>query len=156
MPDGFSHGIVEIRSGDAPDSPYFISVGLHVLRTIGNRPRGVFETPRLNGAEASGAIPVTGWATDDIGIARINPSGESVHHIDGRFGWNFRKGIHEQPGLLQGERYLHGQPGTRDAGIAYQKDTIPVMRNTEADQCLAGAPTGDDASGQVIFKGGRS
>lgn len=78
MPDGFSHGIVEIRSADAPDSPHFISVGLHVLRTIGSRPRGVFETPRLNGAVASGAIPVTGWATDDIGISRITISRAAV------------------------------------------------------------------------------
>ena len=34
-------------------------------------PTGVFETPSNNTTGASGAIPVTGWATDDIDLARI-------------------------------------------------------------------------------------
>jgi hypothetical protein len=78
LPDGFTSGLIDIRGDNAPDTPYTFQVLLKVGRSVAEHPSGVFETPRVNGPTASGAIPVTGWATDDLGISRIAISRAAV------------------------------------------------------------------------------
>ena len=49
-----------------------LSASLTVMASgVTSAPIGVFETPVNNTPNASGAIPVTGWAVDDIDLARI-------------------------------------------------------------------------------------
>ncbi len=97
LQDGYNRGTVDIRAAEAPDSPHLVAVSLIVQRVRGNAPVGVFETPRLNGAIASGAIPVTGWANDDIGISRITVGRAAM------------------PGETPGEIYLGDAVRVRDA-----------------------------------------
>lgn len=71
LQDGYHYGTLDIRAGEAPDSPHLVQVSLGVHRVTGIQPYGAFDTPRLDSPAMSGAIPVTGWAIDDIGVSRI-------------------------------------------------------------------------------------
>ena len=78
MPDGFVNGTIDIRGDNAPDTPHFFQVSLNVRRAPASKPIGVFETPLAGAAAASGAIPVTGWTEDDLGVSRIAISRAAV------------------------------------------------------------------------------
>jgi hypothetical protein len=68
---GFYNSLVTITSSIAPVSKSFASVFLRVYGPTETwSPIGVFETPK-NNTTVAGAIPVTGWAVDPFGIARI-------------------------------------------------------------------------------------
>ena len=71
LPLGTASATVMIASADASQGTRRIPVRLFVANeTMTAAPVGVFDTP--NGFEVgSGAIPVTGWAHDDIGIQRV-------------------------------------------------------------------------------------
>jgi hypothetical protein len=74
-------GSIRISSPGAINSPQFVSVQVRV-RGLSSPPAGAVDTP-ANGAVVSGSIAVTGWAVDDIGIARVTicrtaVSGEGV------------------------------------------------------------------------------
>ena len=62
-------GSIRISSPDAINSPQFISVVVR-MRATSTPPSGTVDTP-INGAVVSGSIAVTGWAVDDIGVARV-------------------------------------------------------------------------------------
>ena len=62
-------GSIRISSSDAINSPQFISVNVR-MRAASTPPTGLVDTP-INGAVVSGSIAVTGWAVDDIGVARV-------------------------------------------------------------------------------------
>jgi hypothetical protein len=74
-------GSIRITAPNASNSPQFVSVYAS-LKSSSTPPSGAVDTP-ANGAIVSGSIAVTGWAIDDIGVARVticrSPiSGESV------------------------------------------------------------------------------
>ncbi len=62
-------GSIRISSPDANNSPQFISAHVR-MRATSTPPSGAVDTP-ANGAVVSGSIAVTGWAVDDIGVARV-------------------------------------------------------------------------------------
>jgi hypothetical protein len=81
-PGGSSAGAIRITTGGALNSPQIVQT---VVRVFGatNPPSGVLDTP-ANGATVSGSIGVTGWAVDDVGIARVticrSPVGGETGH----------------------------------------------------------------------------
>jgi hypothetical protein len=66
-------GAVQIVSPVAPTNILTISVSLRITDTTSTTgiPMGVLETPAQNATGLSGAIAVTGWAIDDVGIRRV-------------------------------------------------------------------------------------
>ena len=69
---GTISGTVRVNAAGIPggtvDLPVFLSV--HQAGTTA-APFGVLETPASNASGLSGAIPITGWALDDVGVARV-------------------------------------------------------------------------------------
>lgn len=64
-------GLVTVTDAAALNSPQTITVTLKVYRTGGDAlPFGSFDSPAA-GATVRGSIPVTGWALDDLGVARV-------------------------------------------------------------------------------------
>jgi hypothetical protein len=66
-------GFVEIVSPVAPQTVQRISVLLRITDATSflSAPMGLLETPAQNATGLSGAVAVTGWATDDVGIRRV-------------------------------------------------------------------------------------
>ena len=66
-------GEIGITAAFAPTTAVRTLVAALTVKASGatSAPIGVFETPLNNTPNASGAIPVTGWAIDDIDLARI-------------------------------------------------------------------------------------
>jgi hypothetical protein len=62
-------GYVRITSSGAVNSPQLVQTVVRI-RTSTAAPGGVIDTP-ANGSIVSGSVAVTGWAMDDIGIARV-------------------------------------------------------------------------------------
>ena len=74
-------GSIRITSPDAINSPQFVNAYVRI-KSQSTPPSGAVDTP-ANGAVVSGSIAVTGWAIDDIGVARVTicrspVSGEAV------------------------------------------------------------------------------
>ncbi len=61
---------VTITAPGVPNSPLTVPVTLKAF-AAGASPIGLIDTPADNSTGVIGAIPVTGWAIDDIGLARI-------------------------------------------------------------------------------------
>lgn len=62
-------GIVTVTAAGASNSPKQIQV--NVLSAASGSPFGSFDTPLNNSAGIAGAIPVTGWALDNIGVTSV-------------------------------------------------------------------------------------
>ena len=62
-------GSIRIDSPNAINSPQFVQAHVRIKSTS-TPPSGSVDTP-ANGAVVSGSIAVTGWAIDDIGVARV-------------------------------------------------------------------------------------
>ena len=62
-------GIVTVTAAGASNSPKQIQV--NVLSAASGSPFGSFDTPLNNSAGIGGAIPVTGWALDNIGVTSV-------------------------------------------------------------------------------------
>jgi hypothetical protein len=62
-------GSIRITSPNANNSPQFVPAYVS-LKSASTPPTGAVDTP-ANGAIVSGSVAVTGWAIDDIGIARV-------------------------------------------------------------------------------------
>jgi hypothetical protein len=62
-------GSIRISSPDAINSPQFVQAFVRI-RSSSTPPSGAVDTP-ANGAVVSGSVAVTGWAIDDIGVARV-------------------------------------------------------------------------------------
>jgi phosphatidylserine/phosphatidylglycerophosphate/cardiolipin synthase-like enzyme len=63
---------VAVRSAEASTEPQI--VGIHVTQlTAGGTaaPYGSFDTPATDATNLAGAIPVTGWAIDDVGVSKV-------------------------------------------------------------------------------------
>jgi hypothetical protein len=76
-------GLIRITSQDAINSPQFIETALRI-RVATGPPSGFVDTP-ANGAAVKGSVAVTGWAIDDVGVARVTicrdpVSGEVGNH----------------------------------------------------------------------------
>jgi dienelactone hydrolase len=71
-----SGGIVTVASPGAVNSPLQIQVNLSPASS--GAPFGSFDTPLDNTSRISGAIPVTGWALDNIEIAKVDVWREPV------------------------------------------------------------------------------
>jgi hypothetical protein len=74
-------GSVRIESAEAINSPVFVQAMVRI-RGQSTPPGGTVDTP-ANGATVTGSVAVTGWAVDDIGLARVTicrdpVGGESV------------------------------------------------------------------------------
>ena len=70
---GRYEGRITVSSPQASNSPLQIRVVLNVLAAgSGTGPFGVFDTPVNNASNLTGAIPVTGWALDDIEVSRVD------------------------------------------------------------------------------------
>ena len=73
-------GSIRISSPDAINSPQFVQAYVRI-RSTSTPPSGAVDTP-ANGVVVSGSIAVTGWAIDDIGVARVticrSPVGNEV------------------------------------------------------------------------------
>ncbi|HEX2695550.1 MAG TPA: Ig-like domain-containing protein, partial [Acidobacteriota bacterium] len=68
---GTYRGKVTVADAGALGSPRTISVALKVYRARGDaKPFGSFDSP-VNGSTVMGTIPVSGWALDDVGVARV-------------------------------------------------------------------------------------
>lgn len=72
---------VRLLSSIAPVTPRFLGVGLsvNVASPATGAPGGFIDTPVENAAGLNGAFAVTGWAIDDIGIARVQVYREGVY-----------------------------------------------------------------------------
>ena len=71
LPEAGSYiGIVAIHSDGATNSPLRLPVTLAV-RTSGAAPYGSFDAPANNATGLAGAVALSGWALDDVGVARV-------------------------------------------------------------------------------------
>jgi hypothetical protein len=71
LPLGTQSGVVSISDPAAENSPQRITVHLTVYAQAADAPPfGVMETP-VSGSTVFGSVPVTGWALDDIEVARV-------------------------------------------------------------------------------------
>jgi len=76
---GTTTGTVTITDTKASNSPQTINVTLTVYRfEESSPPFGVFDTPVNGTTGITGAIPVTGWALDDVGVASVKIYREPV------------------------------------------------------------------------------
>ncbi len=76
-------GAIRITSAGAFNTPQLVQTVVRVRPTTG-APTGTIDTP-ANGSTVSGSIGVTGWAIDDVGVARVavcrSPvAGEPANH----------------------------------------------------------------------------
>ena len=62
-------GYIRLTSSGAINSPQFVQTVVRVIGTT-TPPAGTIDTP-ANGASVTGSVAVTGWAVDDVGIARV-------------------------------------------------------------------------------------
>jgi hypothetical protein len=69
-------GSIRITSPNAINSPQFTQAYVRIKSQSGP-PSGAVDTP-ADGANVSGSIAVTGWAIDDIGIARVTICREAI------------------------------------------------------------------------------
>ncbi|HVJ27922.1 MAG TPA: hypothetical protein VM493_10290 [Vicinamibacterales bacterium] len=81
-------GTITVSAASVPNSPLQIPVTLRVFNAGGN-PSGVVDTPTNNITGVTGAIAMTGWATDDIdiqevGIYRDPIAGETASSPNGK------------------------------------------------------------------------
>ena len=67
---GGSSGVVTVTSAGAVNSPLQIQV--NVLSVSPGSPYGSFDTPPDNTSGIAGAIPVTGWALDNIEVLKVD------------------------------------------------------------------------------------
>ncbi|MDQ3487865.1 MAG: Ig-like domain-containing protein, partial [Acidobacteriota bacterium] len=63
-------GTITVTAPNAPNSPLTIPVTLRVHGS-GENPSGTIDTPVNNATDIQGAIAITGWATDDIGLKEV-------------------------------------------------------------------------------------
>ena len=91
-------------------------------------PLGVFETPLNNATNLSGAIPVTGWATDDIGIARVQIFRDPVA---GEGSSEIYIGDAIRVAGARPDIAARGTPGGRSAGWGYMllSNVLPGLGN---------------------------
>ena len=77
---GFYAGEIRIVSSVAPSTPRLLRVQLRITdaTTTTYPPFGVLDIPRHGTVGLSGAVPVGGWAADDVGIARVQIFRNSV------------------------------------------------------------------------------
>jgi hypothetical protein len=77
---GFYGGEIRIVSSVAPSTPRLLGVQLRITdaTTTTYAPFGVLDIPRHGTVGLSGAVPVGGWAADDVGIARVQIFRNSV------------------------------------------------------------------------------
>jgi len=69
---GAFSGSVSISDLSASNSPQAVTVNLTVYEASGTLPPfGDFATPLDGAIDVTGAIPVTGWALDDIGVIKV-------------------------------------------------------------------------------------
>jgi hypothetical protein len=71
-----SSGMVTVTAPGAPNSPQTIQV--NVASITPTLPFGSFDTPMTNTTGVVGAIPVTGWALDNIEVTRVDIFREPV------------------------------------------------------------------------------
>ena len=65
-------GNITIRDPNASNSPQWITVNLTIYSSVSVQgPFGVFETPQEGTQGIVGALPVTGWALDDIEVTKV-------------------------------------------------------------------------------------
>ncbi len=64
------NGTITVTAPGVPNSPLSIPVQLKAIGRPGN-PTGQVDTPANNVRGVTGAIPVTGWAVDDIGVTQV-------------------------------------------------------------------------------------
>jgi len=78
LSSGSYSGMVIVSDDRAQNSPKYINVYLEVYGSgAESGPFGFFDTP-ANGVTVSGEIPVTGWALDDIEVAKIEIRRNSI------------------------------------------------------------------------------
>jgi hypothetical protein len=63
-------GTLTVTAPGVPNSPLTLPVQLKVMATTSG-PFGSFDTPTNNTTGVTGALPVTGWALDDIGVTSV-------------------------------------------------------------------------------------
>jgi len=69
---GEYQGTIRIDSAEAGNSPLLIEVSLHIYASgTTSAPFGFFDTPVDGTAGVTGAIAVTGWALDDVGVRNV-------------------------------------------------------------------------------------
>ena len=70
---GTYSGTVRFASSIAPDSPRSLAVGLRITdgSSMTQAPIGILDIPIHGATGLSGAVPVGGWAADDVGISRV-------------------------------------------------------------------------------------
>jgi hypothetical protein len=63
------NGYIRFTSSGAINSPQYVQTVVRI-RVLTGPPTGMIDTP-ANNAVVTGSVPVTGWAVDDVGIARV-------------------------------------------------------------------------------------
>jgi hypothetical protein len=66
---GATSGVITVTAPGAVSSPQQIQV--NVTTAVVNRPFGSFDTPANNTTGISGAIPITGWGLDGVGVSNV-------------------------------------------------------------------------------------
>jgi hypothetical protein len=64
------NGVVTVSAPGAANSP--LQVPVNVVSVIPGSPYGSFDTPVTNTVGSAGAIPVTGWALDNIEVSKVD------------------------------------------------------------------------------------
>ena len=73
-------GTITLASSIAPSAPTTLPVTLRITATssITASPTGVLDIPLQNATGLSGAVPIGGWALDDVGVRRVQIFRNSV------------------------------------------------------------------------------
>ena len=83
---GTYNGSISITAADAVNSPQTVKVNLTVYNHKStDSPFGIFAAPENASTDVSGAIPLTGWALDDIQVEKVEiylEQGKSLVYID--------------------------------------------------------------------------
>ncbi len=148
-------GSIQIVSTTAFNSPQAVAVRLNVTGPGGTLPPfGSFDTPLNGAAGITGAIPVTGWALDDIGMEKVEiwrdpvlAAGEvnSLYYIgSGLFVEGARPDI---------ETIYPGYPGNSTAGWGYMLLTNMLPGHGNGIYRLHAFAT--DKEGNVVLLGTR-
>ncbi|MCX6564567.1 MAG: SBBP repeat-containing protein [Candidatus Aminicenantes bacterium] len=108
---------ITVSDPNATNSPQAINVGL-MVKAAGTVPFGSFDTPVEGTTGITGAIPVTGWALDDIEVTKVEILRDNVlGETPGQ--WAIGEAIFVEGARPDIETALPGYPMNNKAGWGY-------------------------------------
>jgi FG-GAP repeat protein/VCBS repeat protein/all-beta uncharacterized protein/BACON domain-containing protein len=146
---------VTITAPGVANSPLRIPVSLQSF-TVGAPPAGLVDTPNDNATGVVGAVPVTGWAVDDIGISQVtiwrDPiAGEAASSANGKV---FVGTAAQVEGARPDIDATYNMPGDSGAGWGYM--LLTNMLPNQGNGTFRLYAFADDLDGHSIQLGSRT